>query len=288
MSDTDASTDESQSRTYYDVLGVPTSADRDSVRIAYRTRMVELQSDVWRGSENDRRLEAARVNDAWNTLSDPFQRERYDAELESGFGARVPAAPGDRPTRAKGRQVGPTLVKPFVVGSGPVPPTEKAFLTNRVNALFLDIMSCFFFYVLFTLGLGVILGPQPKTATPPAWVQPVGAAFIAVLLVAIFVLPTVRSGQTLGQRWFGVRVVRREDGELPGLTRTLYRYGPLVILVVTGIVLLPPLVFVPFFMGLSFLVTKTKRGLPDAAAKTVVVDAEPRPPRLRRRRPVTP
>jgi uncharacterized RDD family membrane protein YckC len=291
MSETESRTEEPEGRTYYDVLGVPASADRDSVRIAYRTRMVELQPEAWRGSEADRRAEAARVNDAWNTLSDQFQRDRYDASLEDGTAARLPAAPSARGgAKDRPRQGGPRVGDVFDVGSGPVPDGYTAVLANRVNAVFLDVMLCFAGYIGFAFVVSLIHRPTAtdgKLPPPPAWLTPSFAAFMTLWLVLIFVFPTARWGQTVGQRWFGIRVVRSRDGQLPGLTRTLYRYGPLVVLSSAGILTTPFLILVPFLLGLTFMVTRTRRGFPDRAAGTVVVDAVPRPPRIgRRRRPI--
>lgn len=288
MAETEASTEQPHGRSYYDVLGVPASADRDSVRIAYRTRMVELQPDAWRGSEADRRVEAARVNDAWNTLSDPFQRDRYDASLADGTAARVPAVVPASTSKGR-RQAGPRVGNVFDVGSGPVPPGTTAVLANRINAVFLDMMLCAVGFFPLSFAMSAALGPQPNDApvSLPTWFMPTLLGGTAVVQILVFIFPTARWGQTVGQRWFGVRVVRTDDGQLPGLTRTLYRYGPLVILVVAGFAITPFLLLLPFLLGLSFIITKTRRGFPDRAARTVIVDAEPRPPRLGRRRTAT-
>lgn len=286
MIDDGMTTSPSGGRTYYEVLGVPTSADRDAIRTAYRARLDSVQSGTWKGAEADRRAEAARVNDAWNVLSDPFQRDRYDAQLEAGSASLVADAPGTTPATAKGRRPPALQITPFEVGSGPVPAGYKAVLANRINALFLDIMACFAVYALIGMAIGYALGPRPKGAAVPAWVTPTFAGCTVALLMLWFVFPTARAGQTVGQRWFGLRVVRTESGELPGLTRTLFRYGPLIILVITAEIIPWPLLnLVAFVIGLSFIVTKAKRGIPDMAARTTVVDTYPRPPRILRRRP---
>ena len=72
---------------YYEVLGVEPGASRDELRSAYRERVETLEA-AREGraspSRSCRRTasEAARVRTAWNVLSDPFQRQRYDAQLE--------------------------------------------------------------------------------------------------------------------------------------------------------------------------------------------------------------
>jgi curved DNA-binding protein CbpA len=65
---------------YYDLIGVDPSAPTDEIRERYRERRTELDA---RGTD-DAREEAARLNRAWNVLSDPYQRGRYDAGREAG------------------------------------------------------------------------------------------------------------------------------------------------------------------------------------------------------------
>ncbi|MBK5288624.1 MAG: RDD family protein [Acidimicrobiia bacterium] len=57
---------------YYDLLGIDTGADKESIRVAYRDRL-----------EGASQSERAKLNKAWNVLSDPVQRGRYDAYLAS-------------------------------------------------------------------------------------------------------------------------------------------------------------------------------------------------------------
>jgi uncharacterized RDD family membrane protein YckC len=78
-------TDES----YYETLGVEPDASRDDLRAAYRSRVERLESaregkGVTESSLQANREETARVRAAWNVLSDPFQRQRYDAQLGAG------------------------------------------------------------------------------------------------------------------------------------------------------------------------------------------------------------
>ncbi len=62
---------------YYEWLDVPPDADRDTIRDAYRSHRDELKGQ----DSEDARTESARLNRAWNVLSDPTQRERYDERL---------------------------------------------------------------------------------------------------------------------------------------------------------------------------------------------------------------
>ena len=71
---------------YYELLGVEPGASRDDLRSAYRARVEKLEAaregkGVTESSLQANREETARVRTAWNVLSDPFQRQRYDAQL---------------------------------------------------------------------------------------------------------------------------------------------------------------------------------------------------------------
>jgi len=63
---------------YYDLLDVAPDSDREDIRVAYRTKRDALQADDG-GAQN--RSKVAELNRAWNVLSDPHQRERYDERL---------------------------------------------------------------------------------------------------------------------------------------------------------------------------------------------------------------
>lgn len=71
---------------YYEELGVDPGASRDEIRDAHRTRISELEAARGKKGVSDaqmqaNRVETARVRSAWNVLSDPFQRKRYDEKL---------------------------------------------------------------------------------------------------------------------------------------------------------------------------------------------------------------
>jgi curved DNA-binding protein CbpA len=75
-------------RTHYDVVGVEPGASKDEIRSAYRDRLGDLRAGD--PSTDQARAETARLNAAWQVLSDPFQRERYDRDV--GVEAEPPAA----------------------------------------------------------------------------------------------------------------------------------------------------------------------------------------------------
>jgi len=73
---------------YYDELGVDPDATRDEIRDAHRQRVADLEAAREKKGVTESQLQAnreqvARVRAAWNVLSDPFQRQRYDAELSA-------------------------------------------------------------------------------------------------------------------------------------------------------------------------------------------------------------
>lgn len=90
--------------THYDVLGVEPSATKDEIREAYQERLSAAQEQQARAQNAKRPSEAAiadaraaeaEVRSAWQVLSDPYQRGRYDATIEgSGGGGGGGAAGG--------------------------------------------------------------------------------------------------------------------------------------------------------------------------------------------------
>jgi uncharacterized RDD family membrane protein YckC len=60
---------------YYGLLGVDTDATVDDIRGAYRERKGDIDTTSAAG-----RASAAQLNKAWNVLSDPYQRGRYDEQ----------------------------------------------------------------------------------------------------------------------------------------------------------------------------------------------------------------
>ena len=65
--------------THYDTLGVPKTASRDDIKRAYRRKSKAAHPD--RGGDH---REMVAVNRAYDTLSDPEKRSRYDQTGEDG------------------------------------------------------------------------------------------------------------------------------------------------------------------------------------------------------------
>jgi len=79
---------------YYEELGVEPSATRDEIRDAHRQRVADLEAAREKKGVTAAQLQAnreavARVRAAWNVLSDPFQRQRYDTQLDAPPGDEV-------------------------------------------------------------------------------------------------------------------------------------------------------------------------------------------------------
>lgn len=79
---------------YYSVLGVPADADGDTIKREYRRLAKECHPDL---NPGDKSAEARfkMIGEAWDVLSDPDKRSKYDAErVQKKTGAkRKPGAP---------------------------------------------------------------------------------------------------------------------------------------------------------------------------------------------------
>lgn len=102
--------------TWYDVLGVPAGADRDTVRDAYVARLSQLRPESLSGAPSPVVSAAGRaraaVEAAWQVLSHPDRRLRYDREsgVQRGGGLRGSAAfggPSAGPGSAASGSAGP-------------------------------------------------------------------------------------------------------------------------------------------------------------------------------------
>ena len=70
-------------RTHYDVLGVDRHADADQIATAYRFLAGKFHPDVNPGREQEARRRFLDVQTAFDVLSDPLGRIRYDAEMDA-------------------------------------------------------------------------------------------------------------------------------------------------------------------------------------------------------------
>lgn len=122
-------------RTHYEVVGVAPDASKEDIRSAYRDRLEELAEEV--GTSDDARAETARLNGAWQVLSDPYQRERYDASV--GIDAAAEGATDDAETAEEGEGRAPARRDPRArgrtrPGDDSVPPRVSLFSTDPEEA----------------------------------------------------------------------------------------------------------------------------------------------------------
>lgn len=83
---------------FYDVLGVRREASDEEIRAAFRRLARELHPDRFQGPEKKRAEERfQRITQAFNVLSNPEMRARYDRSLE----AATPSGPVDPRELAK-------------------------------------------------------------------------------------------------------------------------------------------------------------------------------------------
>jgi uncharacterized RDD family membrane protein YckC len=83
---------------YYSLLGIESDATVDDIRGAYRDRKDGLDTSSEMG-----RADAVKLNKAWNVLSDPYQRGRYDQQRDEAAEDGTLAADADLPVASAGR-----------------------------------------------------------------------------------------------------------------------------------------------------------------------------------------
>jgi uncharacterized RDD family membrane protein YckC len=277
------------SESHYDQLGVQPDATKEEIRAAYRDRLEDLRGKVENGrsdqARDGARKETARLNAAWQVLSDPFQRQRYDAAISDGSAeetaelsdeeeketAPVPARRGglfSREPRARDAGGRPQRREPAGVAGA-----EAAPVGRRLAALAVDLVVMGAVYLAIVNLTSTLVDPDDQSVG--FLIAVVTALFIVFNLY--FVLPTARTGQTLGKRLVHVMVVDAETGQLPSWRRASMRYIVPVVLIIG----LPGSLglMVALLFGVSWLLIDTRIGLMDRLARTRVVVARYRPER---------
>jgi uncharacterized RDD family membrane protein YckC len=279
------------SESHYELLGVESDASKDEIRSAYRERLEELRGKVEKGRSdqvrNGAREETARLNTAWQVLSDPFQRQRYDTALTGGSDGTEAAEEEEEEEEEEEQEAAPARARrrglfeprerdakgrPQRREPLGVPGAEAAPLGRRLAALGIDVL---------TMG-AVFLGVTSLLVSVAS--DSVGAIILLVtalfvLFNAYFVFPTVRSGQTLGKRFTHIMVVDADTGELPTWRRATLRYIVPIVLVIGlpgSLGLMGALLF-----GISWVLIDTRVGLMDRLGHTRVVLARYLPERPR-------
>ncbi len=258
---------------YYELLGVEPDATREDVRAAYRAGVDALKVDPnakRQPSEaklSANREETASLNAAWHVLSDPFQRERYDATLAAGIADEAIEGDAyesdDEPARFRDR-MRVRAERTEARGGRLMPDADAAPLGRRLGAVAIDVVSMGIFAVILLLVASQV---KPEDSTGAV----VGLTLGWLLVCGTYsIVPTVRRGATFGQSLFGVRVVTVEGRAKPNLGTAVVRYAPICGLPIVLGQLGPMLALM---LGLSFLFASNRVSLLDRLAKTRVVDA---------------
>jgi len=275
--------------THYELLGVASDATKDDIRTAYQDKLADVREHRAHEEGSKRpsesviqaaRDEEGRLRAAWQVLSDPVQRQRYDDVV-----GLVPSSNGDHPavdddhdddeeeddtadtkvpaTRDRSRRTAPSLV---TADGLEIPSAGRRATAAAIDTITLLVLYLVIVYpIIFGLGLTGI----------PAVITGIGTPVF--LIIVYLIVPTYRGGQTLGKRYTYMMVVDRATGQLPTLNQVVRRYAipafAVVLLQQTG-------GLIALMYGVSFLMNRDQVSLADRMAKTAVVIARYRPERL--------
>ena len=70
---------------YYEILGVSKNASQDEIQAAYRRLVMQYHPDINKAPDATKKM--AEINEAYDTLSDPEKRRKYDMYGQAGAGA---------------------------------------------------------------------------------------------------------------------------------------------------------------------------------------------------------
>lgn len=153
---------------YYSLLGVDADAKTEDIRSAYREKRAALNA----GDSSGVKTDAARLNKAWNVLSDPYQRGRYDEQraqaeedgkLDDVDGIEsAPASPRARrqaTNRQRAREMPPPTIE---LPPGTAWPENR----QRLVAMSIDLSVLF---ALFAIALFVVIPAIAKNQHPAAY-----------------------------------------------------------------------------------------------------------------------
>ena len=279
--------------THYELLGVGTDAPKDEIRAAYQDKLTDVRDHRAHEEASKRpsdsviqaaRDEEGRLRAAWQVLSDPVQRQRYDdvaGLVPSSDGEHHDFAPdhdhdddegededdsvdSDVPaTRDRSRRNPPSMI---TAEGLEIPSAGRRATAAGIDTITLLVLYVVIVYpIIFGLGLTGI----------PAVIAGIGTPVF--LIVVYLIIPTYRGGQTLGKRYTYTMVVDRATGQLPTLSQVVRRYAipafAVVLLQQTG-------GLIALMYGVSFLMNRDQVSLADRMAKTAVIIARYRPDRL--------
>jgi uncharacterized RDD family membrane protein YckC len=275
--------------THYELLEVDPDAPKDEIRTAYQAKLANVRAARDKEEETKKpsetviraaREEEARLRAAWQVLSDPVQRQRYDDKFyvsaEDGDGDGTSAdADADADVEDPDTALVPAERTPARAERLPAQvsdePLEIPSTGRRMTAAVVDVITMLAIWAVvyaITLAAGVKSGY-------PIFAAEVGTMEFLVLVYLI--LPTAWTGQTLGKRYTYCMVVDRATGQLPTTGQAIRRYiipaFAFALLSTTGAV-------IGLIYGMSFLMNRDQISLADRFARTAVVIARYKPERL--------
>jgi uncharacterized RDD family membrane protein YckC len=187
-----------------------------------------------------------------------------------------PGGPGYPPVPYPAGNYGPPPAPPgkwvYLPYSGwaEVASVGRRFVALLLDGVFISVVLAAIFVPGFLLATAPYESSVDRGLNPAAFLLFVGAIFAGVILVFLYEwLMISYLGQTLGKMIMRVKVVRTEDGQVPGLGKGLGRY---VILLGAGSI---PIVgvFGQLVLYISVFFDRTGRNQPwyDKAVSTVVI-----------------
>lgn len=289
-------------RTHYEVIGADPRASKADVKAAYVGALERAQA----ATDAD---EVSRVRRAWQVLSDPVQRQRYDEQIGVGLrrggdhdGRARRVFDGDRDVdRDAGEELEPrdavpdgdeldveidgaemddadAALVPGPARRAPLAPGLPSFIEQptigrRMTASLIDVVTLL---GVFLASITITYQVTGADRGAPSIIIFVG--WVEFWILVLLVIPTVRTGQTLGKRFTYVMTVDRATGGLPSIWQVLRRY-------IVPMVIIPALLqmgaFLALFFGLSYAMGRDQLSLADRLAGTVVAIARYQPTRVR-------
>ena len=263
-------------RTHYEVIDADPRAAKADLKAAYVSALDAAQAS----GDAD---EVAAVRRAWQVLSDPIQRQRYDDEI--GLTGRGGVARVDDVVEAEivddddGDEV-EVVDDDDIASLSPKEMRQRLFhhvpdfleqptLGRRLTASLIDVITT---VAVFAATGGVAYAALGNTTAFTIALM----VLFELWVVGIYIVPTLRTGQTLGKRFTYIMCVDRETGNLPTFSQVIRRY---IVPMVAEPALFQMGAFLALFFGLSYAMGRDQLSLADRLARTVVVIARYRPTR---------
>ena len=261
-----------EERTWYEVLGVEPRAAKGDIKVAYQDAL-----DAATVAENTD--EVAQVRRAWQVLSDPVQRQRYDEAIGAHLGALEPVTSNgdghdDDTDEDDDVEVevlddddagpaGPRRPRPSMMETASF--LELPTLGRRTAAMLIDGLT---FVALSAAGGAALLATTGTGIALLIWIE--------LMVIGVYIVPTARTAQTFGKRVTYLMTVDRASGDLLTARQIVTRY----IVPMAVIPLLFPLgLFIALYFGMSWVMGRDQVSLADRLAKSIVVIARYKPSR---------